>query len=164
LNANYGQVLARTGHTYESIVQQQKTVALDPNDWFSHMGLGFAYLQATQSQKAIVEFENALRLEENPDAMGGLGLAYGLSGDRTKAEGVLRRLERRSGVSYVPPYDFAQVHAGLGNKDEAFRWLDKAREDGGFGVVWLEVATDMDTLRSDPRYGVLLRSIGFPGK
>jgi TolB-like protein/DNA-binding winged helix-turn-helix (wHTH) protein len=164
LNANYGQVLARTGHTDESIAQQQKTVALDPNDWFSHMGLGFSYLQAIQSQKAIVEFENALRLEENADVLGGLGLAYGLSGNRTKAEGVLRRLEQRSSVSYVPPYDFAQVYAGLGNKDEAFRWLDKAREDRGFGVVWLKVGTDMDTLRSDPRYDALLRSIGFPGK
>ena len=67
--------------------------------------------------------------------LGGLGLAYGLSGDQTKAEGVLRRLEHRSSVSYVPPYDFAQVYAGLGNKEEAFRWLDKAREDRGFGVV-----------------------------
>ena len=162
LNGFLGQVLERTRHTAEAIQQQQKTVELDPNNWFSHLGLGFAYLQGKQYPNAIAEFNHAVRLENNPDALGALGLAYGLAGDRGQAQAILRVLQQRSAKSYVPPYDFAQLYIGLGDKDKAFQWLEKARQDRGFAVAWLNVATDVDSLRSDPRFEELLKPIGFP--
>jgi TolB-like protein/DNA-binding winged helix-turn-helix (wHTH) protein/Flp pilus assembly protein TadD len=162
LNGFLGQVLERTRHTAAAIRQQQKTVELDPNNWFSHLGLGFAYLQGKQYPDAIAELNLAVRLENNPDALGALGLAYGLSGDRSHAEAILLALQRRSAKSYVPPYDFAQLYIGLGDRDKAFQWLERARQDRGFAVAWLNVATDVDSLRADPRFKELLRPIGFP--
>lgn len=162
LNGSLGQVLARTRHTAESIRQQQKTVELDPNDWFSHLGLGMSYLQSKQYSEAIMELNQAVRLENNSDVLGALGLAYGLAGDRSHAHKILEALERRSSNSYVPPYDLAQVYIGLGEKDNAFEWLEKARQDRGFAVAWFHVTTDMDSLRSDPRFRELLEPIGFP--
>jgi TolB-like protein/DNA-binding winged helix-turn-helix (wHTH) protein/Flp pilus assembly protein TadD len=162
LNGSLGQVLERTRHTAEAIRQQQKTVELDPNNWFSHLGLGFAYLQNKQYQDAIAQLNKAVQLENNPDALGALGLAYGLSGDRNHAQTILLALQQRSARNYVPPYDFAQLYIGLGDKDKAFEWLEKARQDRGFAVAWLNVATDVDSVRSDPRFEQLLRPIGFP--
>ncbi len=59
--------------------------------------------------------------------------------------------------SYVPPYDFALIFAGLGEKDKAFEWLQKAYEDRSAYLVYLNVEPIWDSLRSDPRFTDLLQ-------
>jgi TolB-like protein/DNA-binding winged helix-turn-helix (wHTH) protein/Tfp pilus assembly protein PilF len=161
LNTMYGQVLARTRQTDSSIDQLKKTVELDPNNWFPRLGLGYSYLQNRQFPEAIAELRRTVLLESNPDVWGALGLAYGLSGQRKEAQRVLQTLELRSRHEYIPPYDFAQVYIGLHDNDHAFEWLEKARQAHGFAAAWFKVATEIDPLRSDPRYDELLRKAGF---
>ena len=161
LNNALGQVLARGRRTQESVEQQQKAVDLDPNFWFSHLGLGMSYLQAGTFPKAIAELDKAYRLEPNSDVLGALGLAYGLSGDRDSGRRTLATLSQTSATSYVPPYDFAQIYIGLGDRGKAFEQLTKSREERGFAVVWLNVSSDVDSLRSDSRFKPLLAPIGF---
>ena len=62
----------------------------------------------------------------------------------------------------ISPYNFAVVYAGLGDKDQAFKWLDKAYEESDPSLVVLKVAPWLDNLRSDPRFSSLTRNIGFP--
>jgi serine/threonine-protein kinase len=125
------------------------------------MGMGMSYLQAQNYPKAISELNEALRAGPNPDVLGALGFAYASSGDRQNATKVLAKLRDISAQGYVPPYDIALIHIGLGERDQAFEELRAAREERGFAVVWLNVSSDMDTLRTDSRFKSLVAPIGL---
>ena len=62
---------------------------------------------------------------------------------------------------YISPYLFAVVYVGLGDKDQAFAWLDKAYQDRSFWLIWLKFEPRFDSVRDDPRFQDLLRRIGL---
>ncbi len=68
---------------------------------------------------------------------GKLGLIYGVVGRRAEALEELRNLERLAKDRYMPPTAFALIHAGLGNMDEAFQWMDRAIKERDCLVVLL---------------------------
>jgi len=88
-------------------------------------------------------------------------LTYALAGDRDKANKALNELREISKRHYVSPYWFAGVYAGLGDKEQAFAWLDKAYQDRTLFLIWLKVEPQFENLRDDPRYNDLLRRIGL---
>jgi hypothetical protein len=72
-------------------------------------------------------------------------------------------LKELSATSYIAPYNVAAIHAGLGNKDEAFAALDRAyNERSALLVIYLTNDPRMDSLRSDRRYAELVRRVGLP--
>jgi hypothetical protein len=91
-----------------------------------------------------------------------LGHAYAVSGQRREALKVLAELNERSKQSYVSSYDIAAIHAGLGDKDTAFKWLDKAYEERSGMLPHLRWEPRLDPLRSAPRFQDLLRRMNFP--
>ena len=84
------------------------------------------------------------------------------SGRKAEARKILAELQSLSEHSYVPATDMALIYAGLGDKDKAFAWLDKAYEEHSFSLSNLKVEPRFDPLRSDPRFADLLRHIGLP--
>ncbi len=84
--------------------------------------------------------------------------ASGLRGFWQKKLGLLREEAKRR---YIPPSEFADIYARLGEKDQAFTWLEKeyAMHDGW--LVLLKVHPKYDSLRSDPRFAELLRRVGL---
>ncbi|MHC4511028.1 MAG: tetratricopeptide repeat protein, partial [Planctomycetota bacterium] len=95
-----------------------------------------------------------------------LGRAYALSGRKDEAETLLQELQERAASEYVLPTYFTQLYTSLGNKDEAFRWLEKAYQERDSGMLWLRIRTSWgsawDSLRSDPRFDDLVRRMNFP--
>src|SRR5487761_701675 len=85
-----------------------------------------------------------------------LGRAYALAGMKPDALKVLKQLQQISGRMYVPPYFFATIYGDLGQRDEAFRWLNKAFEERDTYAPWLKVDSAIDSLRSDSRFQPLL--------
>lgn len=85
-----------------------------------------------------------------------------MSGRRVEAEKVLAELQEISKQRYVSPYYVAMIYAGLGDKDQAFAWLDKAFRERSRRLVFLKVASIWDGLHPDPRFADLLRRIGLP--
>jgi hypothetical protein len=73
----------------------------------------------------------------------------------------LGKLKRLAKERYVTPYGVALVHAGLGEKDQALVWLDRALEDRSHWLVWLKLDPRLDTLRSDHRFRSLLLAVGL---
>jgi tetratricopeptide (TPR) repeat protein len=151
---------------YDKAIQQfRATLELDPN-----FPLAIAQLPATYELKgmhdqAIAIFQKLATEREdtrNVNALAGLGNAYALAGKKAEARAVLAELKQRSQQEYVPADSIALVYTGLGEKDQAFAWLEKAYEEHSFKMAWLKVEPQWDSLRSDPRFGDLLRRIGFP--
>ncbi|SRR6266550_2439368 len=84
------------------------------------------------------------------------------SGRGDQARDILNRLKEQSQRSYVSPCDIAEVHAALGEEDQAFEWLEKAYDARSGDLRFLKVSQSFpDSLRSDPRFTDLLRRVGF---
>jgi hypothetical protein len=72
-------------------------------------------------------------------------------------------LREREGHGYVDPISYALVYAGLGDKEQAFAWLEKAVAVRSTNMLQMSIEPVLDGLRSDPRYAELLRIVGPPG-
>ncbi len=114
--------------------------------------------------EAIAEFQHALQLEkDNAEIWSGLGHAYAISGKRADAQKVLDHLKELSTHNYVAPYNVAVVYVGLGEKDQAFAWLNRAYADRSYYLaVYPTTDARLDSIRHDPRFADLLRRLGLP--
>jgi DNA-binding winged helix-turn-helix (wHTH) protein/TolB-like protein/Tfp pilus assembly protein PilF len=149
---------------YDQAVQQSRMVAeVDPGHLSAHIILGFAYVHKKMYEEAISEFQKTKTISAgNPEMTGLLGYAYAVAGKRSEGKKALRELIQLSKQHYVSPSHIALIQAGLGEKDLAFEWLEKAHEDRNWIMGLLKVAPMFDSLRSDPHFADLLRRVGFP--
>ena len=90
-----------------------------------------------------------------------LGYVYAVSGDRAGAQKLLDEVTELSRRSYVSPFDIAMIHVGLGDRDAAFEWLNRAYEERSHELRDLRVDPRMDSLRGDPRFQDLLKRKGL---
>jgi Flp pilus assembly protein TadD len=159
-----GSVSVFTRQWDPAIEQLRSAKELDPNFWFDPCFLGRAYEQKGMLPEAIAEFQRAVELEkDNSETWSGLGHAYALSGNRTEAQKILVHLQELSAHTYVASYNVAIIYAGLGEKDQAFAWLDRAYKDRSYYLAeYLPTDARLDNLRSDPRFGELRRRVGLP--
>jgi len=146
-----------------SIQQLRSTVDLGPDNWFALMWLGVAYEQSGDLTHAVEELQKSSKIVENeiPWPLAELGHTYARMGKTTDAERILNDLTRWSKRSYVAPYYFSIVYAGLGRNDQAFAWLERAYADRSMVLTNLKVDPDFDLLHSDPRYSDLLGRMGL---
>ena len=85
-----------------------------------------------------------------------------MSGKKEEAQKVIEHLRELSVHQYVPPYNIAVIYVGLGKKDEAFVWLDRAYQERSYLLTYLTVDERLDNLHSDPRFDELRRRVGLP--
>ena len=85
-----------------------------------------------------------------------------MSGKKEEAQKVIEHLRELSVHQYVPPYNIAVIYAGLGEKDEAFVWLNRAYQERSYLLTYLTVDERLDKLHSDPRFDQLVRRVGLP--
>jgi TolB-like protein/DNA-binding winged helix-turn-helix (wHTH) protein/Flp pilus assembly protein TadD len=148
-----------------AIEQFQKTLELDQNFPAAHNFLPAAYEQKGMYSEAIAEFKKAIPLTGKSEwtlSKAGLGHVYAVTGKKSEARTVLDELKQASEQEYVPANSIALIYAGLGEKDQAFAWLDKAYEQRAFQLQWIKLDPRWDSLRSDPRFQDLMRRLGLP--
>jgi TolB-like protein/DNA-binding winged helix-turn-helix (wHTH) protein/Flp pilus assembly protein TadD len=147
----------------DAIAQSRQLIELEPNLYTSYLYLGLAYEGKKLYPQAIEEFKKADALSSgSPIILGALGHTYAVSGERAKALDLLRQLETVSKRRYVPGLYPAAVYSGLGDKDNAIRWLTKAVEDRSDYCLFLPLEPEAENLRNDPRFQQLVRRIGLP--
>ena len=93
--------------------------------------------------------------EENQTVTSVLGWLYAVSGRRADALKMVKEFKDLSSRAYVDPYNIAVIYAGLGDKDEAFQWLEKGYEQRSSGMPYLATDPFWSEMRSDPRYADL---------
>ena len=162
LNGNLGSVFVFTHQWDKAIEQLRSSIDLDPNYWFDHYFLGRAYEQKGRFPEAIAALKQAITLEGTTEVWSSLGHAYAVSGKKEKAQKVIEHLRELSVHEYVPPYNIAVIYAGLGEKDEAFVWLNRAYQERSYLLTYLTVDERLDKLHSDPRFDELVRRVGLP--
>ena len=138
-------------------------VELDPLNGTAHRRLGAVYVLAGKHKEAIAELREGVRLSgETPIAQADLGHAYGVAGMQAEVRKVLDELRRLSRSHYVDATRFALVYTGLGERDRAMEWLEKAYERRDMGLIMLRPDPRFDPLRNDPRYQSLIRRMKLP--
>ena len=149
-----------TAENYEEAVKQlKKTLELGPNFLRARLLLGMAYGQMGQFSEAAAEYESAALLEDAPMVSGFLGQAYALIGKRQDALDLLAGLIQRGKQTYVPPFSIALIYTGLGQRDEAFQWLEKALVERSHWRAWFEIIPEFHSLHTDPRFDDLRRRV-----
>jgi tetratricopeptide (TPR) repeat protein len=124
--------------------------------------LGQAYEGSGRTAEAIEELTTAARLSgQNSKALAFRGYLLAKEGRASEARDLLRTLEAASQQRYVPPYAFALVHAGLGEKDAAFVSLDRAFAVHDVHLIYLPVDPKWDSYRKDPRFKALMDRCDF---
>jgi len=103
-----------------------------------------------------------LTVGDHPHALGHMGNAYARWGRVTEARALIPRLQDHIHKNGIGTYEISLIYAGLGDKDSAFEWLEKASVVRDKGLTFLKVDPCLDPLRSDPRFLELLRRVGFP--
>jgi tetratricopeptide (TPR) repeat protein len=160
--AGIGEVLYFQRQYDKAIEQYQMTLEMDPNSGFAHWAIGNAYVHKGMFDEAITEYQKAIPLSgDSPDEPAMLGFAYALSGKRQEAQQVIEELKERSKRSYISPTTIAVIYGGLGDKDQAFEWLDKAYEAQDSLLILLNVEPMFDSLRPDPRFIELRRRVNL---
>lgn len=139
-----------------------QAIVLDPELWIGQMMRGQAFEQSGQAGEALDALAIAVRFSGgNSKPVSLRGYILGKTGRRDQAREVLDALQARSRQHYVPPYAFALVHAGLGDRDAAFEWLDRALDVRDVHLIYLTVDPKWDDYRPDPRFDALLKRCGF---
>lgn len=167
-HADVGYALYFAGRYDQAIEQFKKTIEMDPNYAPAHARLGITYLQKGMFEEAIRELEKARALDNSPERPGRFAwpaYSYAVSGQRDKAQQMLGELKEQVKQRRIPPINFAIIYTGLGEKEQAFAWLDKVYEEGdgrGRALGDVRINPMFDSLRSDPRFASLLRRVNLP--
>jgi adenylate cyclase len=151
------------GRFDEAIAQSKKALDMDPNSFNAQLILASSYALKGMHGEAIALADKVLAALHTEDAssLQSLGCAYATSGQHEKARNVLNRMLDIRSRRYVDAFLIGEVCASLGEKEEAFEWLNKAYEERAGQMIFIKIDPWWKNLRSDPRYKELLKKTGF---
>jgi len=186
----YGVLLSGLGRNDEAIRQLNYAIELDPFSHFPRYwlawiaffsrqydvaikqleilnkcddGIALSYAQEKRYPEAIASLEKCVPRSVRGRALslGLLAQMYGLAGRKREAQKMVNELKERSRHHYVFPSVFANAYLGLGEKEQALTWLERAYEEQDPHLFYLKVDPFMDPLRSEPRFQALLRRVNL---
>jgi len=160
-----GSVLVAARRYDDAIAVCGQLLAENPTFNLAHDCLGYAYWgkrmypQVIEQWRAYFQHSGSRNEAEFGGAMDRGFRSAGWHGALT--EGIKALINQRQ-RSYASPYEIARLYADLGDKEEAFEWLNTAYREHDFLLKELNTAFELDNLRSDPRFAELLRKVGLP--
>jgi TolB-like protein/DNA-binding winged helix-turn-helix (wHTH) protein/tetratricopeptide (TPR) repeat protein len=185
----YGRFLQALGRNDEATAQMNYAIQLDPLNFktmeivgyvtyasgqydlaieqFSSLGddfgLGWAYREKKMYPKAIAALEKSVsRSGRHELPLATLAGVYGLAGRRGEALKLIDELKARARLRYVPSSLFAHAYLGLGERNEALGWIERAYDEHDQGMVYIKAYPGWNTLHSEPRFQALVRRMNFP--
>ena len=139
------------------LIQRAGKFDTDPNG--AALLLAMVDNEKGKYQEAI---EQLKQLGDKPHALGVRGIAYARLGQGPQARKVISQLTRQVKTNGIGRFEIAYIYGALGERDAAFAWLGKALQAHDKGMTYLKAGAGIDSIRSDPRYPDLIRSVGFP--
>ena len=162
-NADAGLAFYLAGQYDRAIEELNQSLELEGNFYLTHFDLGLALAAKGLFDQAMAEARIAMSLWPNdPHSIALFGYACARVGRRGEAEQVLEGLHALSQKRYVSALPIASLYVGLGKKEKALEWLEKAYEERAGFLVYLNVEPAFDPLRSEPRFQDLVRRMKLP--
>ena len=150
-------------HRYDEAIRELRDVlAVRPDDGGGLGGLGFALLGKGQATEAVTVLEKANALSKGSPAVEGILVrAYARAGRREDALRLLAEMKKRREAGYFPAGAFVNAYLGLGDKEQAFVWLEEAYKEQSNILQFVKTHPFFDPIRSDPRFVDLQRRVGL---
>ena len=150
----------------QAIQQYKRTLEIDPNYGPVHDVLADVYARKGMFKEAIAEEGKYLSLSGDEEGSAALSRDFTQFGYekavRNQYQKTLELLQQASGQTYVSPMYFVVTYTRLGEKDQAFQWLEKAYNDHHPWLAQLRTDPQLASIRSDPRFSDLVRRVGIP--
>lgn len=144
-----------------AIEHLQGTLEREPHFWMAHYWLAQVLGSHGEHAAAAASAQRANELVGDNGALWLIAWTHAVAGRRDEALVQLDALLERSSDRYVPPYDMAQVYAGLGDAGQVFAWLERAEQGRSRHLDTLGVNPIMDPYRADPRMADMYARIGI---
>jgi serine/threonine-protein kinase len=161
-NASLGYFYLVRGELDAAAKQLEATLALDQTFPRAHWWLGQTLALKGEMDEAIEHISQAIELSDsNPQYLATLAWAYGLAGEEEKAEQVIHELEQEATLRFVPRYDLAVARIGVGDTDRALTALEESVKSNDSWLGWVSVDPRFATVREDPRFIAVLKSLGY---
>ena len=156
-------VLLYYARDYDRAIEQFRVVLeMDPDFTHAHM-IQNAYAAKGMYKEAIADIENGKRgAGLGPWYWSAKARVYGQWGHQAQAHQALQALEEMNKRHPVDPAPLAWAHMGMGHREDALRWLEKAYDQHSSGIITLKVEPIYDPVRSDPRFIEIMRKMQFP--
>jgi TolB-like protein/Tfp pilus assembly protein PilF len=145
----------------EAAEAYQKTIRLNSSFAYGYAELSWVNFQKRQFLRALLNTRKALKLGDSQIILGTLGGGFGRTGFKRKARKLLARMRDTYQSTWIDPLFTATVHLGLGDLDEALRWMEKGVEERSPNMVHVKHNVLADPIRDDPRFKAILASIGM---
>src|SRR5437867_6181036 len=142
----------------EAIIAGQRTQRLDPHYFYLDSNLAAAYREQGNFAEAIALYTKAQEEQRFPSS--GLAITYARMGQQAQAKKILDQLLQERQTRYVSAQTIAAVYVAFGEKEEAFRWLERAAAEHCGTLQWIAFLPEFGALRSDARFPQFLRRIG----
>src|SRR5258708_3758452 len=165
INADTAEMLYYAHQYDQAIEQAKKVLEMDPEFGLVRTTLAWSYLAKRQPEAALEEVEKGVRISGTKSYLeANQAATYALLCQKAKARDLLLQLQAESERLHKGQLllGIAQVHAALGEKDEAFTWLERAFQNRDGGLTLLKEIPYLDSLHGDSRFADLIRRIGLP--
>jgi DNA-binding winged helix-turn-helix (wHTH) protein/TolB-like protein/lipoprotein NlpI len=153
-----------SGRYPEAIAQLQSVLGMKSDFGLAHLWLARAYLEVGRLDESLAAAASAEATAPQWTVfIAQRGYTLGVMGRADEARSVRSEMDRLAGNRFVTAYGTALVYAGLGDREQAFAWLEKAFAERSHWLVWLRLDPRWKTLRSDPRFAGLIERMKYPG-
>ncbi len=157
---NVGWIHMRLKDYDQAIAEAKKSLKLDPDFPYGHFVIGYSYLFQGKYEEAIREHQ---QLPQNDDFFKAtLSITYAYAGQSEKATALLDALESKSKETWVHPLILARLHAALGNKEEALRYLEEASDKKYYPLPWMKYVQLFEPLKNEPRFQTIFKKWNVP--
>ncbi|HKQ78032.1 MAG TPA: protein kinase [Blastocatellia bacterium] len=163
INSNLGFICYQAGRFEEAMEHLTRTLEMDDNFVYARFHLGLCHAHRGGYDKAIAELERAMEQAGGRGALiqAALGYVYGVAGRRDEALRILAQLQTFPMNRDVSPFYLAMIHSGLGDKDQALKWLESAYEERYNWLVWLRTEQMFASLHGEAMFIDLARRVGL---
>jgi serine/threonine protein kinase len=134
---------------------------LYPDSYLTQMSIGYLYLRKADYEKALPVFQKMYSTWQDIWVVSALAASYAWVGEEENAHELLDSLIVQSEQGYVPAYNIAMIFHALGDGDRTFEWMDRAYEERSNNLIFIRTLSIFDDLRTDPRFGALMKRLGL---
>jgi len=162
ISANVASIYLQKNDLNSAIERSVRIIEFDSSFPYAYFILGMAYLRQQRNEEATPHFQKAAELSGRAGVLlGKLGYFYAVSGRRADALAILKELEEKYTRGETIGQYVADVYAGLGEKDQAFAWLEKDFQRRSGRLPEITLWFNFEGLRGDARYADLVRRMGL---
>lgn len=162
INVWVGWILSFVGQHDQALDQLLKTKEMDPSFLLTRHRLALVYADRKMFDKALAEANELTRISDGRLGTLTLAYVYAKAGMRREALGQINALIEMSKRRFVSSAAIGMVYAMLGDKDAAFKWLERANEEHDLLVIRVKYDPRFEILRGDPRLDDLVKKLRLP--